>query len=631
MQTIRSLFIPKWSSDVGLEGKTAVITGANTGIGKAAAKDLAARGARVILACRDMTKGEQAVSEIMKEVNGAKVVAQQLDLADTKSICLFAESIYNTEKALHYLINNAGVAICPYAKTVDGYESQFGVNHLGHFFLTFLLLDLLKHSAPSRVINVSSSAHAMGKIQFDDLNGEKNYHPVRAYAQSKLANVLFTRELAKRTEAHGVMAFSVDPGFVNTEITRHIRRPLVDVTKMFSFLLKSPAEGAGTIIYCAITPENQMLTGGFYRNCAAAGSCRAGEDDGTALKLWAVSCHLLGIRWRSVCCNHWSSEERLDGKTVIITGANTGIGKETARDLARRGTVQLAAEQEQSLSNGTQMLRLINGARIIMACRDLERAEEARNDILEDTGNENVLIRKLDLSDTKSIRAFADLINREEKQVNILINNAGIMMCPYSKTLDGFEMQLGVNHLGHVLLTYLLLDLIKRSAPARVVVVSSVAHTWTGLRLDDINSEQSYDAMKAYGQSKLANVLFARSLATRLEGTEVSVFSLHPGVVQSDLWRHQHQCIQAAVKIFRIFTKTTVEGAQTTIFCAVEPGLESLSGEYFSDCAPARCSRTASRIFTKTTVEGAQTTIFCAVEPGLESLSGEYFSDCAPA
>ncbi|KAM8731317.1 retinol dehydrogenase 12 [Acanthopagrus schlegelii] len=273
---------------------------------------------------------------------------------------------------------------------------------------------------------------------------------------------------------------------------------------------------------------------------------------------------------RSVCCNRWSCEERLDGKTVIITGANTGIGKETARDLARRG------------------------ARIVMACRDLERAEEARTDILEDTGNENLVIRKLDLSDTKSIRAFAELINKEEKQVNILINNAGIMMCPHSKTVDGFEMQLGVNHLGHFLLTYLLLDLIKRSAPARIIVVASVAHTWTGLHLDDINSERSYDPMKAYGQSKLANVLFARSLAKRLQGTGVSVFSLHPGVVQSDLWRHQHQCIQVAVKIFRIFTKTTVEGAQTTIYCAVEPQLDSQSGGYFSDCAAARCSRAAS-------------------------------------
>uniref|UniRef100_A0A8C6WJ17 Zgc:112332 n=1 Tax=Neogobius melanostomus TaxID=47308 RepID=A0A8C6WJ17_9GOBI len=243
--------------------------------------------------------------------------------------------------------------------------------------------------------------------------------------------------------------------------------------------------------------------------------------------------------YRGMCCNRWSSEERLEGKTVIITGANTGIGKETARDLARRG------------------------ARIVMACRDLERAEEAKQDIFEDTGNENLVIRKLDLSDTKSIRAFAELINK----VNILINNAGIMMCPYSKTADGFEMQLGVNHLGHFLLTYLLLDLIKRSAPSRIVVVASVAHTWTGLRLDDINSERSYDTMKAYGQSKLANVVFARSLAKRLHGTGVSVFSLHPGVVQSDLWRHQHQ-----------FNSKTSQRSVSV----------------FSDCAAARSSRASS-------------------------------------
>ncbi|XP_030204547.1 retinol dehydrogenase 12 [Gadus morhua] len=272
---------------------------------------------------------------------------------------------------------------------------------------------------------------------------------------------------------------------------------------------------------------------------------------------------------RNVCCHRWTCDERLDGKTVIITGANTGIGRETTRDLARRG------------------------ARVVMACRDMERAEESKEDILADTGNENITIRRLDLSDTKSIRAFAEVTNREEKQVDILINNAGIMMCPYSKTTDGFEMQLGVNHLGHFLLTYLLLDLLKRSAPSRVVVVASVAHTWTGLNLEDINSERSYDPMKAYGQSKLANVLFARSLAARLQGTGVSVFSLHPGVVQSDLWRHQHRCIQVAVKLFGWFTKTPLEGAQTTLYCALEPGLEGQSGGYFSDCAPGRRSRQA--------------------------------------
>uniref|UniRef100_I3KAR8 Uncharacterized protein n=1 Tax=Oreochromis niloticus TaxID=8128 RepID=I3KAR8_ORENI len=388
MQAIRSLFIPTWSSDTRLDGKTAIVTGGNNGIGKETVKDLASRGARVILACRDMAKGEQAACDIVREVKGAKVVTRQLDLADTKSICQFAENIYNSgwhtqhthglqssacicfpskycdggdnypvftaEKALHYLINNAGVAVCPYARTVDGYEMQFGVNHLGrrkntqglvndkhvrlkqslakeqmscqsapvvtakyvisgglkllavfsptahlgHFFLTFLLLDLLKHSAPSRVINLSSAAHFFGKIHFDDLKGEKDYHHFRAYAQSKLANVLFTRELAKRTEVLGVTAYSVDPGLVNTDILRYIRRPLLDIVKNFGFLIKTPAEGAYTTIYCTVTPENQLVTGGYYSNCSRAESSNAGQDDGTALKLWAVSCHLLGIRWR---------------------------------------------------------------------------------------------------------------------------------------------------------------------------------------------------------------------------------------------------------------------------------------------------------------------------------------------
>ncbi|KAL6462877.1 hypothetical protein MHYP_G00292990 [Metynnis hypsauchen] len=273
---------------------------------------------------------------------------------------------------------------------------------------------------------------------------------------------------------------------------------------------------------------------------------------------------------RSFFRGAWSSTVRLDGKTVIITGSNTGIGKETARDLAKRG------------------------ARVILACRDLEKAEAARKELVEDSGNPDIVVKKLDLSDTKSVKEFAEVINTEEKQLNILINNAGIMMCPYSKTVDGFEMQFGVNHLGHFLLTYLLLDLIKISTPARIVNVASVAHTWGSIRLDDINSEKSYVPRRAYGQSKLANILFTRSLAKRLQGTGVTVYSLHPGVVRSDLWRNLSKPIQIAVKIFSLFTKTTVQGAQTSIYCAVEQQLEGESGGYYSGCAPARCSREAS-------------------------------------
>lgn len=265
----------------------------------------------------------------------------------------------------------------------------------------------------------------------------------------------------------------------------------------------------------------------------------------------------------------WSSPQRLDGKTVVITGANTGIGKETAIDLAKRG------------------------ARVIMACRDMERGQAALKEVVENSANENVACMKLDLSDTKSIREFADNINKGEERLDILLNNAGVMVCPYGKTADGFEMQIGVNHMGHFLLTYLLMDLIKKSAPARIINVSSMAHLVGSINLEDINSEKSYDKSRAYSQSKLANVLFTRSLAKRLEGTGVTAYSLHPGVVQTDLWRHLNGPQQALMKVVSPFTKSSTQGAQTSIYCAVEPSLENESGGYYSDCAPAKCSAKA--------------------------------------
>ncbi|XP_016392483.1 retinol dehydrogenase 12-like [Sinocyclocheilus rhinocerous] len=295
INVLRGLFTKSWSSDIRLDGKTAIVTGANTGIGKETVKDLAMRGARVILACRDLLKAEQAAGDISRDVENANVVVRKLDLADTRSICDFAELIYNTEKSLHLLINNAGVAMCPYSTTADGFETQFGVNHLGHFFLTFLLMDLLKHSAPSRVINVSL-AHHMGKIHFEDLNSEKSYHPVKAYVQSKLANILFTRELAPRAEEMGVSVYAVDPGLVKTDIIRHLNKSLQFFVKTFGFLIKPPEEGAYTTLYCALTPD--LPTGAYYSNCAMAPCSRAANDDNTASRLWAVSCHLLGIRWK---------------------------------------------------------------------------------------------------------------------------------------------------------------------------------------------------------------------------------------------------------------------------------------------------------------------------------------------
>ncbi|NXR29933.1 RDH12 dehydrogenase, partial [Zosterops hypoxanthus] len=283
-----------------LEGKVVIITGANTGIGKETARDLAQRG-KVIIACRDIAKAEAAASEIRAETGNQQVIVKKLDLADTKSIREFAENFLAEEKKLHVLINNAGVMLCPYSKTADGFEMHLGVNHLGHFLLTFLLLECLKQSAPSRIVNVSSLAHHGGRIRFHDLQGEKSYNRGLAYCHSKLANVLFTRELARRLQGKfprqvGFTANALHPGSVSSELVRH-SFVMSWLWKIFSFFLKSPCEGAQTSIYCAVAEELESVTGQYFSDCQPAYVSPRGRDDETAKKLWSVSCELLGIQW----------------------------------------------------------------------------------------------------------------------------------------------------------------------------------------------------------------------------------------------------------------------------------------------------------------------------------------------
>ncbi|XP_036688559.1 retinol dehydrogenase 13 isoform X1 [Balaenoptera musculus] len=212
------------------------------------------------------------------------------------------------------------------------------------------------------------------------------------------------------------------------------------------------------------------------------------------------------------------SKTTIPGKTVIVTGANTGIGKQTALELAKRG--------------GT----------IILACRDLEKCEAAAKEIRGETLNHHVNARHLDLASLKSIREFAAKIIEEEERVHILINNAAVMRCPHWTTEDGFEMQLGVNYLGHFLLTNLLLDKLKASAPSRIINLSSLAHVAGHIDFEDLNWEKrKYDTKAAYCQSKLAVVLFTKELSRRLQGacgTGVTVNALHPGVARTELGRH---------------------------------------------------------------------------------------------
>lgn len=201
---------------------------------------------------------------------------------------------------------------------------------------------------------------------------------------------------------------------------------------------------------------------------------------------------------------------RLDGKVVLVTGGNSGIGKETAIDLAMRG------------------------AKIYIACRNAARCSTARDEIVNSTQNQNVFGLPLDLASFESIHNFSQNFHQLESQLDILVNNAGTVANKKTLTKDGFEMDFGVNHLGHFLLTNLLLDLIKAAAPSRVVVVSSEMHFFADLRRDDLNFDnRTYSWMRAYANSKLANLLFSNELSKRLTNDGVAVNSLHPGVVNT--------------------------------------------------------------------------------------------------
>ena len=234
---------------------------------------------------------------------------------------------------------------------------------------------------------------------------------------------------------------------------------------------------------------------------------------GLAAGVVGLSCNYLIRKWAAggVC----TSKARLDGKTVIITGANTGIGLETAVDLAKRN------------------------ARVILACRSVERGEKAAVEVRKRSSNDNVVFRQLDLASLESVRKFAGKILEEEPQIDILINNAGVLILKYTVTQDGFETHFGVNHLGHFLLTYLLLDRIKEAPSARIVNVSSFGHKTGHLDFDNLTAEcPHFQWSQYYANSKLANVVFTHALAKRLEGTRVTANSLHPGAIDTDIDRH---------------------------------------------------------------------------------------------
>ncbi len=278
-----------------MRGKICLITGANSGLGKATASELAKMGSTVIMVCRNEGKGEAAMSQIKKESRNDLIDLLIADLSSTQSVRQAADEFRKRYSNLHVLINNAGLFNIRRYVTAEGYERTFAVNYLSTFLLTNLLLERLKVSAPSRVVNVSSVAHYGGHINFGDLQGMRRYSGFTAYSQSKLAMILFTRELATKLQGTGVTAYSLHPGAVATNIGSRPAGPLGFVMKLSKLFMASPEKGAETIVYLASSPDVEGASGEYFEKKKVRRSSEESYDLEQAGKLWKVSRQLTHI------------------------------------------------------------------------------------------------------------------------------------------------------------------------------------------------------------------------------------------------------------------------------------------------------------------------------------------------
>lgn len=279
-----------------MQGKACVITGANSGIGKTTAEGLARKGARVVIVCRDETRGKTALADVRNAVPGGDITLKLADLASFDAIRNLAHDLHNDLDRLDVLINNAAIVPATRQETHDGIEMQFGVNHLGPFLLTHLLLDMLQASAPARIVNVASTVHYSGTIDFNDPEFKtRKYGALKAYNQSKLANVLFTFELARRLEGTGVSANCLHPGVVRTNITRAVPLPLMPIVKLGQLFMISPQKGAQTNLYLAASPQVEGVSGKYFDNCKEKTASVEANDPNVARRLWELSAEMTGI------------------------------------------------------------------------------------------------------------------------------------------------------------------------------------------------------------------------------------------------------------------------------------------------------------------------------------------------
>jgi retinol dehydrogenase-14 len=271
--------------------RTVLVTGASAGIGRATAAALAGMGAQVLMASRSEERGEAAVRSVLDAMPGARVRLLLADISTPEGVRALAEETLEASDRLDVLVNNAGVFTRTRESTKDGFELQFAVNHLAPFFLTSLLRGRLEASAPSRIVTVSSEAHRRGRINFDDLQGERGYSGLGAYTQSKLANLLFTRELARRLSGTGVTANAVHPGVVATRLLFDGFGPL----RLLAPFLKTPEQGARTTVHVASAPALERITGLYFIDGKSARPSTRALDDDAARRLWEISTRMTGI------------------------------------------------------------------------------------------------------------------------------------------------------------------------------------------------------------------------------------------------------------------------------------------------------------------------------------------------
>ena len=282
-----------------MKGKVCVITGGTDGIGKAAAYGLATRGARLLVHGRDPNKGARAVAELKARSGNPDIELLPADFGSLAEVRGLAAAVLERARRIDVLVNNAGGIFFKRAVSKDGYEMTFAVNHLAPFLLTHLLLDALQRGAPSRIVTTASNAHLRAKIPFDDLQLTGKYSPMGAYGISKLANILFTRALARRLEGKAVSATCLHPGFVRTNFgannNKDMSAVLRAIFRLVSRFARTPEKGAETVVYLATSPDVHGESGGYYFDCKPLSPSPAGQDDDASERLWQASEQLVGI------------------------------------------------------------------------------------------------------------------------------------------------------------------------------------------------------------------------------------------------------------------------------------------------------------------------------------------------